>query len=239
MNPAAQAVILLRIALGSSLGATPFVTNAIRVAVVVGLAYSDPGKVYEASQKWNDASRQLDAVTGGMNVAWMKAKSGWNAEDADAYSNAQIQYAKEVGDLKAFCSNVSTVLQTIAMAYVAFAVTAAGVAAFVLACAITVALSAATPAFPAVKGAAETAAGAVALVAETAGKTLAGVTAAAKAILLAGVGLYLAAKYQKPGGDNGVDFTQVKIDYHAPKYDSDPEKNGYVAPKKNLPESAR
>jgi uncharacterized protein YukE len=235
MNPFTQAIILLRLALGTSLGATPFVTSAIRVALVVGLAYSDPGQIWGTGQRWTQIANQIEVVKKELAQARAKVAPDWIAQDKDAFDSAAIQYEKELDDLKSYLSKVGDVLATVAAAYAAFAVLAMSIAAFLALCASAVLLSMATPAFPAVKGAAEAASSAVAFVAGAAAKTLTGVAGAASAILLAGVPVWLAANHLQPGGAEGADFKSIQIDYHAPRFDLNPNSNGFVAPKRNLP----
>ncbi|GGM05568.1 hypothetical protein ACFFX1_26595 [Dactylosporangium sucinum] len=165
MDGRSLGIVMLRAALGTSLGAAPFISSALRFALMVGLG------------------------------------------------------------------STGTALQAVAAAYFAFCVMAVTAAAFIAACVVAVIMAMATPAFPAVKSAAEAVVSAIAMVAGAAGKVLTGIAAGGTAILMAGFGLKMFVG-SEPGGVKGADFQQIKIDY-SPLGSGD-----YVAPKKELPAPA-
>jgi hypothetical protein len=235
MNPFVSGVILMRVALGSSLGASPFISMATRLAIAIGLGVSHPGSIWQAGAEWKQASDQLEEVKTRLANANAKVNPQWAAEDKDAYLNAAATYTTEVEQLKKYLDNSGTAMQAIAALYYAFILLASISAAFTLALAIAVALAAATPAGSVVRGIAEAIVGKLVITVSAAAKSIIGIAAAGSAILVAGATLMHLFTSQ-PGGVQGADFQQIKIDYRSPTFDPDPQRNQYVAPKRNLPE---
>jgi hypothetical protein len=233
MNPFTSGVIMLRFALGASFGAAPFVSSAVRLGIAVGLGISNPGSIWQTGEEWKQTAAMLEVVKTRITNANVKVNPQWIAEDKDAYLNAVSVYNQEVDDLKKYLENVGTGLQTVAAAYYAFAVMAIVAGTFAFACAVAVGLAMATPAFPAVRAAAEAAVSAVAMTAGAAAKTITAIAGGATAILLAGVALSKAFQSQ-PGGVKGADFKVITIDY-SPLTGG----TGYVAPRRELPGPAK
>ncbi|WP_238006632.1 hypothetical protein KZZ52_46780 [Dactylosporangium sp. AC04546] len=229
--PPTFAVIMLRTAIGTSLGAAPFISSALRAALVFGLGYSDPFAIWTGGEELKQAANHADVVKARITNANTKMNPGWVAEDKDAYLNTMTTYQKELDELKGYLTSTGTALQAVAVAYFAFCVMAVTAAAFIFACLIAVLMAMATPGLPAVKAAAELAVSGIAMVAGAAGKVLTGITAGATTILLAGFGAKMFVG-SEPGGVKGADFQAITIDY------SPLSSNDYVAPKKELPAPA-
>lgn len=211
-------VILLRFALGSLGSSMTMVQTAAVSFGLVGLGYSNPGAIYAAGTEFGEAKSQLGASKEMLTaVVRENLLNKWGGEGKLAFDSANARFSAELEDAGTYLSYVSNTLKALGGAYLAFAVFAAGVGVFAVSWAIAVGISAFTPAYPAVKGAAEVALGVAATTTGAATKTLAASGAAGAAVVLAGLGVIALANFEKPGGETGVeDFQQITIDWEPP-----------------------
>jgi ABC-type transport system involved in cytochrome bd biosynthesis fused ATPase/permease subunit len=205
------------------------VVSALRLALIAGIAVSNPPGMFQAGTTWStEVATEFGALKSKVEDALDKAKEGWTAEDYDALeTKLKEEVLKHLDTVQSSAGLIGGGMFGVAGAYLTFWAFAAQVIHVAAVAALAAWAARPTPAGPATQAAAEAAVNALATALDGVAKKLA-TLGTATAVTFGAVALALGSGVAfNPVGKKTADLKQVQINWTPPSQ--------WVAPKKEDP----
>jgi hypothetical protein len=98
---------------------------AIPLAIEIGLLYSDPGQMEDASGQWKEVAKNLQGVSGKLDdLAKSVPSDKWSSNDRTAFDNAVAAYKTELAKVHDFHGSMGDMLDIASKVFFAAAVLA-------------------------------------------------------------------------------------------------------------------